>query len=895
MFSCRLPVLIFVCLQVWGDAPASPLPRTAAFAPHISAAEDQASRGRIGVTVVDQTGAVIPGASVAVERDEPGVVLPFAATARTNQVGVAVLDTLPDGRYTVTARYPGFEEAVVREVNVRGRETRLRLTLRIARLDEAVTVTRDRQTSSLDPRGSAFSSVLTREQIDSLPDDPDEMEAALKALAPPGAVIRVDGFTGGRLPPKSQIRSIRLPRMDMFAAQNHGGMAGVVFIDIMTMPGNGPMRGNVDFNFLDDALNARNAFTPEKGDEQVRLWAYGLSGTIRPNKTAFSINGGVGSQYTSANLFAVLPDGSVVADSARQPRDSYNLAIRLDHAFNKDHALRASYDREAATNRNLGVGGYNLMSRAYRGQSSGNIVRLSENGPLGRRMFTDTRLQVKWTSMDVQSAVEAPTVQVADAFTTGGAQRRGGQQATEVELASDLDYVRGAHSWRTGLLLEGGRDRADDTTNYFGTYTFASLADFSAGRPTTYARRFGDPTVGYSMWQAAAYLQDDWRISRSLLLSPGVRYGVQEHVSDGWNISPRMSAAWSPFRNGSLTLRASYGYFYDWIAADLYKQSLLVDGYKQRETNLQFPDYPNPGIDGVASPSNRYLWPGGLALPNAHRIAVGIERVLSQNSRVNASYNRGWGRNLLRGRNLNAPIDGARPDPAFANVVELESDAASRSQSANVAFSLVRMDLRRLFLMLNYSWSRTEANTVGGYALAAAGDDLGTEWGPATGDVPHRAGASLNLSPLKNVSMGLNVRAQAGLPYNVTTGRDDNHDGVFNDRPAGVPRNSARGAAQWDIGGRVAYAWGFGTPRPAGGGGGGPVVIHAGGGGGLAPGFGGGAADKRYRLEFYVSGQNLLNRVNYTAYSFVVTSPLYGLPVAAANPRKFQVGVRVGF
>jgi hypothetical protein len=65
--------------------------------------------------------------------------------------------------------------------------------------------------------------------------------------------------------------------------------------------------------------------------------------------------------------------------------------------------------------------------------------------------------------------------------------------------------------------------------------------------------------------------------------------------------------------------------------------------------------------------------------------------------------------------------------------------------------------------------------------------------------------------------------------------------------------------------------------------------------GGLAPGFGGGAADKRYRFEVYVSGQNLLNRANYTAYSFVTTSPFYGRPVAAAQPRKLQVGVRFAF
>jgi hypothetical protein len=134
------------------------------------------------------------------------------------------------------------------------------------------------------------------------------------------------------------------------------------------------------------------------------------------------------------------------------------------------------------------------------------------------------------------------------------------------------------------------------------------------------------------------------------------------------------------------------------------------------------------------------------------------------------------------------------------------------------------------------------------------------------------------------------------MPFNLTTGRDDNSDGVFNDRPLGTTRNSARGAAQIDLGGRLSYAWGFGTPRQQGGPGGTSIMISTGGGGGgLAPGFGGGAENKRYRLEVYISGQNLLNRVNFTAYSFVMTSPFFGQPVAAAQPRKLQVGARFTF
>ncbi len=860
------------------------------------AAVAQSRPGRLIVTVVDQTGGVIPSASVVVSSGERDTTTPAApVTTTTNEAGVATLADLAEGRYDIEASFAGFDPVTVRDVRVRGGDVRRRITLRIKKVDELVTVGRDRQSAGLDPGGSAFSTVLTREQIDALPDDPDELEAALKAMAPPGSTIRVDGFTGGRLPSKSQIRSIRLPRLDMFAAQNHGGTTGALFIDILTQPGLGPMRGSMDVNFLDEALNARNAFTPTKTPEQLRRYGFNLSRTIRPNKTSFSLTATGGSQYTSPNLLAVMPDGSTLTDSIRQPRDSFYVNVRLDHAINKDHAIRVSADYDTSASQNLGVGGYNLFDLAYENDASTAMIRLSENGPLGRRFFTESRLQIRAAGSSDRSTVEAPTTRVLDAFTSGGAQRQGGQESLTFELASDLDYVRGAHSWRTGVLLEGGRYSSDDMSGYLGTYTFASLDDYSAGRASNYARRSGDPSIVYTAWRAGVYAQDDYRISRSLLLSAGVRYGVQRHVSDAVNLSPRVSAAWSPFRNGRLTLRGSYGYFYDWIGDDLYKQSLLLDGERLTSWNIPSPPYPDPGPLGATTPSDQYIWPDALVLPNAHRVNLGADRQLTPNTRLTVSYGRSWGRSLVRGRNLNAPVDGVRPDPTRANVVALASDAASWSQMLHVGVNVMKMEWHRTFMALNYTWATSDTNTTGGFSLPASGNTLDTEWGPAPGDVTHRLGGAFNSTPFRNFTVGINLRAQSGLAYNATTGRDDNGDGVFEDRPDGERRNARRGDAQVDLGGRMSYAIGFGTPRPASGPAGTQVVISMGGGGGLAPGFGGGAEDKRYRLEFYVSGQNLLNRVNYTAYSFVMTSPFFGSPVAASQPRKLQVGMRFGF
>ena len=136
------------------------------------------------------------------------------------------------------------------------------------------------------------------------------MEQVLKEMAGPGAMIRMDGFRGGKLPPKSQIRSIRFSAA-MFAAENHS--AGHTFVDISTQPGLGPLRGSMDFSFRDGALNARNAFQPRKGPEQTQQVQLNLSGTLFKDRTSFSLSAGGASLYDSANIYAAVPGQALAA------------------------------------------------------------------------------------------------------------------------------------------------------------------------------------------------------------------------------------------------------------------------------------------------------------------------------------------------------------------------------------------------------------------------------------------------------------------------------------------------------------------------------------------------------------------------------------------------------
>ncbi len=239
------------------------------------------------------------------------------------------------------------------------------------------------------------------------------------------------------------------------------------------------------------------------------------------------------------------------------------------------------------------------------------MLRVSENGPIGRQLFLESRLQVRWTRTEDESNLEAATIRVLDAFTSGGAQRSGGRRVLDFEAASDLDYVRGAHSLRTGILLEGGRYRSNDFSNYLGTYTFASLADYEAGRALSYTRRIGDPNIRYSNFQVGLYLQDDYRVARSLLLSYGVRYEAQTLIEDQVNFSAaRERSPGRRSRAGRRRYERTSGYFTDWLGTGTYEQTQRIDGFRQQELNILNPGYPDPGVAGMTPPTNRYLLVG---------------------------------------------------------------------------------------------------------------------------------------------------------------------------------------------------------------------------------------------------------------------------------------------
>src|SRR5207249_4516247 len=120
---------------------------------------------------------------------------------------------------------------------------------------------------------------------------------------------------------------------------------------------------------------------------------------------------------------AQLPDGTR-SDSLklRSPRENTSVNGNFDYAITRDQTLRLSYNQFDTANKNLGVGGFQLQEHAFNTQNHTHTFRVQEAGPIGRRFFINTRLNVGWTDTNQHSALEAPTIRVQDAFTSGGAQ-----------------------------------------------------------------------------------------------------------------------------------------------------------------------------------------------------------------------------------------------------------------------------------------------------------------------------------------------------------------------------------------------------------------------------------------------------------------------------------------
>lgn len=629
-------------------------------------ASAQQSLGTLRGNVKDELGGVIIGAVVTVS-DAAGV----EKNATTDEQGNYAVPGLAPGRYTVRINQAGF--AAYENIGVEvaaGRTEPLDIILTVAIEQEEVTVTAEAPIGT-EAESQAGAVVLRGEDLDALPDDPDDLSEALQALAGPGAgssedgaQIYIDGFTGGRLPPKESIREIRINRNPFSAEYDRLGYGRV---EIFTKPGTDRFRGQAFFNFNDEALNARSPFAATRAPYQARRYGGNISGPLASKRASFFFDFERRETDDNDIVSAIVLDPALnplaFNQSVLSPDRRTTFSPRLDYQLNQTNTLVARYTFEDTTRANEGVGDFNLPSRAFDVANTQHTIQLTETDVISGKVINETRFQYERNRRRQEGGLVAPTIRVLEAFTGGGAPV--GVSATDqdnYELQNYTSWTVGSHSLKAGARLRFDRLREVSEQNFAGTFTFAGglapqldadgnvvagapqvqitslerfrrtlflqgvfcgaggacdAADLAAirargGGPTQFSISGGDPQVAVSYVDFSPFIQDDWRVRPNLTLSAGLRYETQNNIGSNLDFAPRVAFAWSPAsepRNQTTVIRGGFGIFFQRFNQNLTLQALRTTGGSQQfvVTDVNSPAlnqavFTPAGVSGVPTP-----------------------------------------------------------------------------------------------------------------------------------------------------------------------------------------------------------------------------------------------------------------------------------------------------
>jgi len=590
----------------------------------------QQSRGTLRGVISDELGATIVGATVTLTGPD-GV----DKTVVTNNDGVYSFTALAPGKYLLRAEAIGFAASEVTEVDVNaGQRATFDMTLKVTIEEQKVTI--DAETPiSTDSNANANQTLISGKDLDALPDDPDELAAALQALAGPsagpnGGQIFVDGFTGGRMPPKESIREIRI-NQNPFAAENDQPSGR---IDVLTRPGTDKLRGSTFFNFQDESFNSRNPFatsSSKRSPFQVRQYGGNLGGPIVAKRASFFVDLERREIDDSELVRATVLDDFLnpvdLGFGVVVPRRTLTFSPRFDLQLNSSNTLIARYSFNRSSTDNNGVGGFSLPERAYFSNFTQQEVQFTETAILTPTMINETRFQFSHNRSENLGNILEPTLNVSSAFISGGSQVGKVENTNKrMDLQNFTAWQKGTHAFKFGGRLRhvsisdfnpnnfggsftftGGQVPGLDANNnpifnqpvfadslerYRRTLLFANLSAVEIRRRGGGASQFnissGEPLAKVSQTDYGFYAQDDWRIKPNLTLSFGLRYEGQTNIGSIYNFAPRLAVAWSPGAANStkppaMVIRAGGGVFYNRFNEFSTLQANRYNGINQRQ------------------------------------------------------------------------------------------------------------------------------------------------------------------------------------------------------------------------------------------------------------------------------------------------------------------------
>jgi hypothetical protein len=802
----------------------------------------QATSATLRCQVNDPSGGLVTQATVLVT-SEAGQ----TQALQGNKDGVYEFKGLPAGKYSLKVIAKGFALFEQQGIEVSaGQLQKLAIALQLEEEVQKITVSGEAPTVSVNPENNASSLVISGKELESLSDDPDELQSELEELAGPsagpnGGQIYIDGFTGGQLPPKSSILEIRVNQNPFSAEYDRLGYGR---IEITTKPGASQFHGQGFVSGNTVSFNTRNPFVSEEPAYHSQFYNGSIGGPI--NKQAsffFSIFRRDLNDANVVSAYVLTPDLSqqIPYDQAvLNPHMRMNLGPRIDYQLTSKNVLTARYQYWGNNDTDDGIGQFSLPSQAYNTNGSEHTVQVGDTHVISDRTVNQARFQYLHDSSYqapvnlvlngssnligpplgclslAQPLAQRCQISVAGAFTAGG-----NTQGVQTDAENHYEFQNYTSiNLGKNFLRFGGRVRDNDETlssaqSFNGSFAFPSLSAYQtaiqsvsactaaggtlceASGATLFSINRGTPSLSLNYADLGLYGEDDWRARPNMTVSMGLRFETQTGIHDHADLAPRLGLSWGlgKGRSPKSVLRAGFGIFYDRISQSSLFMAQRLNGCNQQSYTFSNPDFfpnlpagiPALGTAGCQEGSNISPLDTNLRTPYTLQGGAGLERQLNKNATLSVTYLGSHGVHQILSRDINPLSEtlGTRPLTNYGNVTNVANIYQLESAGIFNQNQLIANFNMRMGAKLNLFGFYTLGYANGNTGTAMNPYDIAEDYGRAAFDIRQRVFLGGTWTVPHGFAFSPMIVLNSGSPFNITMpGADLYGTDVYNDRPA---------------------------------------------------------------------------------------------------------------
>jgi hypothetical protein len=522
-------------------------------------------------SVKDETGAVLPGATVTASNQETGL----SRTISSAGDGSYRIPALPPGPYTLKCELAGFQTRTLTNIVLTIDQTVIQhFVLRVAQLEETVTVTGE--SPIIDTTRSDVATAVSTQQIQDLPVAtrrwidlamlvPGTSQDNIRGFYYRGNVnigagtreysnaFIVDGVNNtwaemGEARQNFPMDSIQEFKVSTSNFKAEYGLATGGLLTVVSKSGTNDYRGSAFVFFRNKALNARTFFEREKPDFERYQYGGAIGGPIVRDKTHFFF---AYERTDETNSFTVTTRGVHPQFDGTFNREEwrYTYTAKVDHQISSNSTLFARLSQENEYRPDLLAGGIAARGAGFDFAVPRLAVVVGHTWLRSDRSINDFRFQRAFSKYEVAPAythasfdagdfpqqrlnncktnIRRPTLSLENCNDQMGPE-------TRWQLKDDYSYFvadwGGDHQFKLGVDYNYVQFKADILNNYSGTFTFATDRPFNANDPTTYPIQYTQSNPRFAdlpVHHISFYFQDDWKIGQGFTLNLGLRYDAQ--------------------------------------------------------------------------------------------------------------------------------------------------------------------------------------------------------------------------------------------------------------------------------------------------------------------------------------------------------------------------------